>query len=222
MELKKKIYTLYEIRQFYNDLFKSGLISDDILDKIILYGGTLPYLLSDEKEAPRKFGDVDMYMSSQDIGRLRKELENKLYFEMTSDSKELNLNCIKEEYGFRGKLFGVDISVFPIYKSRVNNQENKQESEDTFYSFSPINSTYTEIREHSFREWDEDGDKNEELYDTIVLKNSSLSRFARHFKVSENGTIYVPKTKMVPLEFTVATKELAIQNEYTYRNRKKI
>ncbi len=200
MERKEKTHELKEIRDFYKFLMKSELISNELLRKIILYGGTVPYILADAKEAPRKFGDVDMYISSNYMAYLRNTLCDKWYFNMVSDSKDLVDSCSSEDYGFKGKLFGVDISVFPIYEEMTNSKLNTKDP----YSFSPVISP-TEIRGKSFNvEESQTNNPDYALFDTIILQNSNLQTFSRTID------LYGGKISMIPLEYTVASKQMAM------------
>ena len=159
MEAGKKVipekeYTLAQIKAFYSTLLGFKGLSDDVRNSIIFYGGTIPYILCDEHENTRKFGDVDIFLPVSMMQKFRDELQNELdyiydstkltrkvkltakgfqvkipldfwYSEYESYLKfekrmklaemEAQKNAVYQDYGFKAKLFGINISVFPLY-----------------------------------------------------------------------------------------------------------
>jgi len=229
---KSKSYDLYTIRQFYNELIKSGKFDKEILEKIILYGGTVPYILSDTQEETRKFGDVDIFIPIENMKVFRNALLDKPYFEMRFDSMELTQKAgltvtspkfqrpwftgddddmqayrkyqkmvstleaearkkrIFQDYGFKGSLFGINISVFPIYQW---NKDNK-----------------LDICAKSFRIGKEDGD-SKFLLNTVVTHNTPIASFSKLVEIcgGQIGT--------ASIEYTIASKKSAINHGYILR-----
>ncbi len=219
----EKLYDLYAIRHFYKDLMR--YIPDNILEKMILYGGTVPYLLTDARKAPRKFGDVDIFIPIENMWKFRNYIMYKSYFTKTYDSLDLtrfvqltnywNTPWPKEtryipitkdyrikddsykyqDYGFKGKLFGVNISVFPIYQW-TKGSYNIPERMD--------------ICGKSFRIGENRGE-NKFLLNTIITHDTPIQSFSHLVKIC-GGTIGV-----APLEYTIASKQSAIEHGFKLR-----
>lgn len=226
---KEKLYDLYTIRQFYDELIASGKIDKEMLRNIIIYGGTVPYILTDTKEATRKFGDIDIFIPIENMNTFREILLYKSYFEMKFDSMSLTTKAsltsrnsmfktplymgedndiesyieyqrmvsklredkaIYQDYGFKGSLFGINISVFPIY------QWDRDKNLD--------------ICAKSFRVGKEDGD-SKFLLNTVVTHNTPISSFSKLVQIL-GGTIGIAN-----LEYTIASKRSAIKNGYKLR-----
>ena len=229
---KSKLYDLYTIKQFYNELIKSGKFDKEILEKIMLYGGTVPYILSNTQEETRKFGDIDIFIPIQNMKVFRNELLDKPYFEMNFDSMELTEKAgllvagsrferpwfmgddddieayreyermvsklqdearkkiVFQDYGFKGSLFGINISVFPIYQW---NKDNK-----------------LDICAKSFRIGKEDGD-SKFLLNTVVTHNTPITSFSKLVEIC-GGQIGAAN-----IEYTIASKKSAINHGYILR-----
>lgn len=245
-DIKEK-YSLNQIKEFYKRLLT---LNPEILKYIYFYGGTIPYILINEKES-RDFGDVDMFVPTEYMEMLRQEFSRQESFEMISDSKPYAEQCMltsripkginsllsqpdllesqytsvfeglvsfmtprefkkdyidengivhnplteyKEEqlpyirkiqdFGFKAKLFGVNISVFPIYEYENN------------------------IMAKSFNINDKD---NNFLLGVKVLNNTKLSEFIKQVKIEDVDF------KILPLEYTLASKQSAVEGNYAYR-----
>lgn len=229
---KSKLYDLYTIKQFYNELIKSGKFDKNILEKIMLYGGTVPYILSNTQKETRKFGDIDIFIPIENMKVFRNALLDKPYFTMNFDSMELTEKAglvvagprfqrpwymgddddiekyreyeimvskleeearkktIFQDYGFKGSLFGINISVFPIYQW---NRDNK-----------------LDICAKSFRIGKEDGD-SKFLLNTVVTRNTPITSFSKLVEIC-GGQIGAAN-----LEYTIASKKSAINHGYILR-----
>ncbi|MDD3048376.1 MAG: hypothetical protein PHQ89_00070 [Bacilli bacterium] len=228
-----KLYDLYTIKQFYNELINSGKIDKELLEKIILYGGTVPYILLDTKEETRKFGDVDIFIPIENMAMFRQTIINKSYFNMSFDSmvitekarlraagckpferpwfmgdnsdfyaynayeekvskllKEHQSKMVYQDYGFKGTLFGVNISVFPIYQWDKDNK--------------------LDICAKSFRIGKEAGD-SKFLLNTIVTHNTPTTSFSKIVEICGG------KIGTANLEYTIASKKNAINHGYLLR-----
>lgn len=228
-----KLYDLYTIKQFYNELINSGKIEANLLKQIILYGGTVPYIMSDTKEETRKFGDVDIFIPVENMAMFREAIMGRSYFKTTYDSidltraakltvagisgprfvrplffgegdeayrryeirtakleEEAKRHIVYQDYGFKGNLFGVNISVFPIY------QYSKDGVQD--------------ICAKSFRVGLEEGD-NKFLLNTVVTHNTPITSFSTLVEMC-GGII-----KAARLEYTIASKRSAINHGYKLR-----
>ncbi len=227
-----KLYDLYTIRQFYNELICSRKIDQQLLEQIMVYGGTVPYILFNTKEDTRKFGDVDIFVPVENMEKFRDTLFDKRYFAMKFDSMDLTRKAgltikgqhinvplfmgdaddmesynayqgmlseymeeaqshlVYQDYGFKGTLFGIPISVFPIYQW---NKDNK-----------------LDICAKSFRVGREEGDAKY-LLNTIVTHNTPITSFSKLVEM------YGGKIGIANLEYTIASKESAIQHGYLLR-----
>lgn len=228
---KVKLYDLYTIKQFYNELINSGKIDKNILESIMLYGGTVPYILSDTIEKTRKFGDIDIFIPVENMQVFRNQILDKPYFKMQFDSMDLTKKAelivgrgferplyygesrdmeayreyermvakleeeakkkrVYQDYGFKGSLFGINISVFPIY---AWDKDNK-----------------LDICAKSFRVGEDEGD-SKFLLNTVVTHNTPITSFSKLVEIC-GGHIGV-----VNLEYTVASKKSAINHGYKLR-----
>lgn len=228
-----KLYDLYTIKQFYDELIKSDKIDKALLEKLVLYGGTVPYIMLDTKDETRKFGDVDIFIPIENMAMFRQCIMGKSYFNMTFDSMNLTRSAglraegskmfsqpwfmgdssdmssyneyerrvarardehrsetVYQDYGFKGSLFDVNISVFPIYQWDKNNA--------------------LDICAKSFRVGKEEGD-NKFLLNTVVTHNTPTSSFSRLVEMC-GGVIGTAN-----LEYTIASKRSAINHGYLLR-----
>lgn len=228
--------SLEDIKTFYKSL-KS--IDHDVLNKMYFYSGTIPYVLTSAEES-RDFGDVDIFVPISEMARVREELNKIPSFEIYFDSKDLTSkynftsrvdnneiaksdslenilelitslqsddNIIDEngqtplenfftgrkrkkqvlqDYGLKGSLFGVNISIFPVY----------QYKDDLMAKSFNISDVY------------------EYLLAVRVMNKTSLDSFAKNVKVFDNNI------NILPLEYTILSKESAINSGYTKREEK--
>ena len=211
----EELYDYHTVKKFYELLINSGKISKHLLEKILLYGGTVPYLLANAKEAPRKFGDIDIFIPIQHMDEFREALKYKNYFKMLYDSKSLTQSIpltacrdtyklqksrpVYQDYGFKGKLFGMNISVFPIYQWE---KKPYHSNEKTF-----------DILSKNFRIGKNPTD-NKFLLNTTIINNTDINSFKKIVELY-GGTIGI-----VPIEYTIASKESAIIRGYKKREDK--
>lgn len=117
----KKKYTFHEIKEFYN---KIALFPAEILEQIKFYGGTIAYIMAQVESTDREFGDVDLLVPADKMSLLRKYFENIDSFLIQLDGKKIaeDYNIVAtdgiQDFGFKGSLFGVRLSVHPISKTK--------------------------------------------------------------------------------------------------------
>lgn len=230
--------SIEEVREFYKRLKE---INSAILHGMYFYGGTLPYILTNAKDC-RSFGDVDIFVPVSMMRDLREELRKQPTFRIFHDSKDYtesyNLTSrvykkeiakrdpieeasqflslitnpdinntvgndgknvfesfldssrpyyqVPQDFGFKGSLFGINISVFPIYDYE-NNLMAKSFNIRDMYQF---------------------------LLGVRVMNNTKLNDFARSVNVF--GT----EVNILPLEYTIVSKESAIKEGYIKRTDK--
>ena len=237
---KKKEYSLEEIKSFFKRLKE---LNPEVVKNICFYGGTIPYILTDAKES-RSFGDIDMFVPTECMEELRKEFEKQSSFKMICDSKPLAEECILstritkgedyvekesseeifkslhnyssrndkyidgnglvhtrgneeaekslpyyrkvQDFGFKANLFGINISVFPIYE--FNN--------DIMAKSFNINDMYNI------------------LLGVRVINNTELKEFVKDVQ------LYDASFKVLPLEFTLISKQSALDGKYINRSDK--
>lgn len=252
LSITKKMHTLKEIQNFYQKL---KTLDPEIVKHICFYGGTIPYILNNATES-RDFGDIDMFVPTKYMEKLREEFAKQESFEMVCDSKPYAEACMlttriaKESYdltlqnqnidsldnvssfifnsfmnfmtpsyctsdyidengivhnplnahmedqlpyyrkvqdfGFKAKLFGIDISVFPIYEYK-NNIMAKSFNINEMYKF---------------------------LLGVRVLDNTKLGEFIQ--QVNMYDSIF----NILPLEYTITSKQSAVEGNYVYRYEK--
>ncbi len=230
--------SIEEVREFYKRLKE---INSRILQGMYFYGGTLPYVLTNAKDC-RSFDDVDIFVPVYMMGDLREELKKQPTFHIFHDSKsytesyELTSRVHKKEiakkdpteeasqflslitnpdinntvdsngknlfesfldssrpyyqvpqdFGFKGSLFGINISVFPIYDYK-NNLMAKSFNIRDMYQF---------------------------LLGVRVMNNTRLGNFARSVNLFDTAV------NILPLEYTIISKESAINEGYIKRTDK--
>lgn len=228
--------SLEKIKEFYNNL---KIIDPDVLSKMYFYGGTIPYILTDAS-ASRDFGDIDIFVPISEMDHVREELNKIPSFYVYFDSKELTKRChftsriennelvkkdpindtlellaalnsddtildengstplenfftgirdekqVLQDYGLKGTLFGVNISIFPVY----------QYDNDLMAKSFNISDIY------------------EYLLVVRVMNKTSLNDFAKNVKVFDNNI------NILPIEYTILSKESAINSGYTKREEK--
>ena len=230
--ITKKKYTLKQIQEFYQNLKN---LDSEIVKHICFYGGTIPYILNNAS-ASRDFGDIDMFVPTEYMENLRAEftttriakeptelaLKNQQVDTLDSVSSSLfdsfmnfmtqneykrdyvdangivhnPLSVHKEDqlpyyrkiqdFGFKAKLFGINISVFPIYEYK-NNLMAKSFNINEMYRF---------------------------LLGVKVLDNTKLAEFIQ--QVNVYGSIF----NVLPLEYTLASKQSAVEGNYAFRYEK--
>ncbi len=223
----EKRHSFEQIKSFFEALLESS-ISEGLKESMIFYGGTIPYLLCDEKKKTRKFGDVDIFVPVHLMQRLREEV----YFEYVYDSMELTRaarltakggrvdvpwldwdeseesdaefdarvrraerraldTSTYQDYGFKAVLYGVNVSVFPLY--------------DWKFEDGTIG-----VCAKSFKIGQEEGDWKF-LLNTIVSKGITVADF------SKSVTLFGHTVRVAKPEYTVASKINAIRFGYIMR-----
>lgn len=227
--------SLEEIKEFYKNLKQ---INPDVLNKMYFYGGTIPYMLT-SAESSRDFGDIDIFVPISEMTCVREELSKipsfKIYFDSKDltrkyhfnsevESKELekkdslddtidflaalqsddnivdengqtalenyftrgNKTKVLQDFGLKGSLFGVNISIFPVY----------QYKNDLMAKSFNISDVY------------------EYLLAVRVMNKTSLNNFAKNVNIYDNNI------NILPLEYTILSKESAIKSGYIKREEK--
>ena len=119
----KKNHTFQEIKAFYD---KISLFPQEILDCIIFYGGTILYIATQRNNVDRCFGDLDVLVPSNKLSKVRKYLESTKELIIQYDGKEVvekyNIESTDgiQDFGFKGILYGIKLSVHPIGKTTNN------------------------------------------------------------------------------------------------------
>lgn len=114
--------------------------------------------------------------------------ENGIVHNSLTEYKEEQLPYIRkiQDFGFKAKLFGINISVFPIYEYENN------------------------IMAKSFNI----NEKGNFLLGVRVLNNTKLSDFIKSVRVDNLDL------SILPLEYTLASKQSAVEGNYAYRYEK--
>ena len=225
----EKEYSLGQIKEFFETLLNCN-ISEELKKNMIFYGGTIPYLMCDEKQEVRKFGDVDIFLPVWWMDRLRIELgpyikyvydsmtltkvakltvkgkkvqapwldwdeEVESYNEFNARLREAERRAEEkskyQDYGFKAVLFGINISVFPLY--------------DWTFDDGTIG-----VCAKSFKIGKEEG-AWKFLLNTVVSKGITISDFYDEVLICGH-VIHVAKP-----EYTIASKKNAIRFGYLLR-----
>jgi len=238
----QKDFELEDVKNFFNLFFNySGFISEDLKNKMIFYGGTIPYILLNEEGVTRKFGDIDIFVPIENMEEFRSYLESVQYkyFKYDYDSmqltrkarltaKGLKVNpkvfyCYNDEdydaykeyreqqraeeekalsqskyqdYGFKGKLYDMNISVFPIYEWEIDGK--------------------TVICAKSFRIGENEGDWKF-LLNTIVSKDTTIDEFCSTIVGDDSSCVKEHTLRFARIEYTIASKLSAINHGYKLR-----
>lgn len=91
-----------------------------------------------------------------------------------------------QDFGFKAKLFGINISVFPIYEYENNIMAKS-------FNINQVNQFLLGVR---------------------VLNNTKLAEFIKKVKI--NDLVF----NILPLEYTLVSKQSAVSGEYLYRYEK--
>ena len=243
--IEEQKYTLDQVKNFYKKL---KTLDSEIVKHICFYGGTIPYILCNKSNS-RDFGDIDMFVPTEYMEKLREELSKQESFKMICDSKPYAVSCLLttripkevsevpvtnkdndvnqslfeifsnfislnknkknyidengivhdtrninkeaslpyyrkvQDFGFKAKLFGINISVFPIYE----------------YDNNIMAKSFNVNKDHKF------------LLGVKVLNNTKIEEFIK--KVN----IYDSILNILPLEYTLASKQSAINEKYLFR-----
>lgn len=116
------------VKRFYQ---KVMLFPQDVLDQIIFYGGTTTYIASQEENIDREFGDIDWVVPAEKLSFVREYLEKIDDFIIQYDGKKVAEKYhIKSsdgihDFGFKGCLFGMKLSVHPISETKDKNVISK-------------------------------------------------------------------------------------------------
>lgn len=191
-----KKYSLKDIKTFFELLYNSKYISTEIKKEMIFYGGTIPYLLCNKRSSARKFGDIDIYLPANLMEKFRKELKEVLSFIPICDSltlfkyeiykggrRALNETFAPRDYGFKGKLYGVQVSVFPLFDKVFDDGSTAVCSKS--------------CRIGRDNEWNY-------LLDLIIVKNTTIE------EITEVVNIDGREIKIIKPEYTIASKRNAI------------
>lgn len=250
--ITKQKYTLKQIKEFYQKL---KTLNPEIVKHICFYGGTIPYILSDASES-RDFGDVDMFVPTEYMERLRAEFRNQESFEMLCDSKPYAEACMlttritkkSTELALQNNrtdtLDNVASSLFDSFMSFMTPSEYKQDYADangivhnplTVYKEDQL-PYYRKIQDFGFKanlfginisvfpiyEYKNDimaksfniNEKNKFLLGVRVLNNTKLTEFIKQVN------IYDSIFNILPLEYTLVSKQGAVEGSYAYRYEK--
>lgn len=118
-----KNHTFNEIKLFYD---KISLFPQEILDSIIFYGGTILYVAAETTNVDRGFGDLDILVPADKLREVREYLENTEELVIQYDGKKVvekyNINSKDkiQDFGFKGILYGIKLSVHPISQNDRN------------------------------------------------------------------------------------------------------
>lgn len=85
-------------------------LDENIKDKIIVVGGTVPYLIS-KKESNREHSDIDIIVKQEDMLLIRKYLEREKL--STLDSLKFPYNKFHIDYGVDATIDGVTVNFAP-------------------------------------------------------------------------------------------------------------
>ncbi len=120
----EKPHTFNEIKEFYKKIM---LFPKEILDQIIFYGGTTIYIVAKSYNVEREFGDVDILVPVDKMDLVREYLEKIDSLVIQYDGKKIakDYNIISsdgvQDFGFKGCLFGIKLSVHPISETKEGN-----------------------------------------------------------------------------------------------------
>lgn len=118
-----KNHTFKEIKLFYD---KISLFPQEILDSIIFYGGTILYVASQITNVERCFGDLDILVPENKLDIVREYLKSTNELTIQYDGKKVvekyNINSADkiQDFGFKGILYGIKLSVHPISQNDRN------------------------------------------------------------------------------------------------------
>ena len=219
-----------QIKSFYQTLLGFDGLSDEVKSSIIFYGGTIPYILCNENENTRRFGDVDIFLPVSMMQRFRYELRQKL--EYIYDSIELTRRVGLTAKGFRVKSsvlwWNEDSESYDEFNRRRGLAEIEAEKNAIYqdYGFKAIlfdinisvfplyNWTFKDgsigVCAKSFRLSKEEGDWNF-LLNTIVSKGITIDDFYNEVCILGHSA------RVVKTEYTIASKRNAIKFGYVLR-----
>lgn len=112
-----KNHTFLEIKNFYE---KISLFPQEILDHIIFYGGTILYVAAKSETVDRCFGDLDVLVPPDKLNSIREYLESTGELIIQYDGKRTaeDFKIVSDDgiqdFGFKGILYGIKLSVHPI------------------------------------------------------------------------------------------------------------
>lgn len=112
-----KDHTFFEIKEFYE---KISLFPQEILNYIIFYGGTILYVAAGSDNVDRCFGDLDILVPVDRLSLVRQYLESTGDLIIQYDGKKVvdNYHIVSsdgiQDFGFKGILYGIKLSVHPI------------------------------------------------------------------------------------------------------------
>lgn len=118
-----KNHTFQEIKNFYD---KISLFPQEILNDIIFYGGTILYVAAKSNNVDRCFGDLDILVPAEKLSKVREYLESTNELIIQYDGKKVvekyNIKSKDgiDDFGFKGILYGIKLSVHPISKNTNN------------------------------------------------------------------------------------------------------
>lgn len=118
-----KNHTFKEIKLFYD---KISQLPQEILDYIIFYGGTILYVAAETTNVDRGFGDLDILVPADKLREVREYLESTEELVIQYDGKKVvekyNINSADniQDFGFKGILYGIRLSVHPISQNDRN------------------------------------------------------------------------------------------------------
>lgn len=168
-----KSHTFSEVKEFYERISN---FPQEILDHIIFYGGTILYIAAKSENVDRCFGDVDVLVPAEKLSIIRQYLENTEELTIQYDGKKIvetyKINSADgiQDFGFKGILYGIKLSVHPIEVTKEGNVITK---------------------------WIKT--KNEDIdlvANCIMLKNSNLKEILNEIKI-QNKIIKIIKPEII-------------------------
>lgn len=118
-----KDHTFLEIKEFYE---KISHFPQEILDCIIFYGGTIIYVAAGSLDVDRCFGDLDILVPPDKLSKVREYFNNTGELIIQYDGKKVvdDYHIISDDgiqdFGFKGILYGIKLSVHPIGETSNN------------------------------------------------------------------------------------------------------
>ena len=112
-----KKHTFLEIKNFYDEISK---FPQEILDQIVFYGGTIIYISAGVKDVNRFFGDLDVVVPSNKLNMVREYMQSTgkliIQYDGKKEAEKYKIDSADgvNDFGFKGILFGIKLSVHPI------------------------------------------------------------------------------------------------------------
>ena len=221
-----------KVMELYHRLLSGKEIDPDLVKQMIFYGGTVPYAILEKEpegymekhfydvrerqfdtdETERNFNDIDIYAPLKLMKEIRKAITTMKGFEMHGDSADLQIMPKKtmEEINplhraFYNKLIHKDFGFFG--EIAVNSESSWRKMNISLY---PLFEENDGIQTRGFRTggWE---DCSKFLIDATVAKDMTMNEFVTPAKILGRDV------KIVPMEYTVASKQKAIEKHWIKR-----